>query len=434
MNVVWLSLGLFFLFMILGVPIAMSIGLAAGASLLAMDTSLVVMAQKMFISTNSFTLIAIPFFMLVGAIMDRSGITEMLVNFAKACIGWIRYGMVYVTILAGILMGGISGSATADTAALSGILIPTMERQGYPRNFTAPLQASAGTLGVIIPPSLCMIVLGSVTNLQVSKLFIAGIIPGCIVGLCIGIISFFICRSQGFGESDTMRFSLKLLGKSTKEAVWALLIPVIIVGGILAGVFTPTEASVIAVVYTLFVALMVTKTIRLKDIPAIFCDAARSTGTVMFVIGTSAVWSWILSYANIPGMLADAITSFTQSPFVVMMIITVIFLIGGMFIDGTPLIIMLVPLLYPVATAVGFDPLAFGIIICICNAMGAITPPVGAALFVACASGGVKLEKTFKYVYPILRIRLLLRYAPPHRNVPRRYPRPLLPRPRRRQL
>ena len=386
MNVVWLSLGLFFLFMILGVPIAISIGLAAGASLLAMDTSLVVMAQKMFISTNSFTLIAIPFFMLVGAIMDRSGITEMLVNFAKACIGWIRYGMVYVTILAGILMGGISGSATADTAALSGILIPTMERQGYPRNFTAPLQASAGTLGVIIPPSLCMIVLGSVTNLQVSKLFIAGIIPGCIVGLCIGIISFFICRSQGFGESDTMRFSLKLLGKSTKEAVWALLIPVIIVGGILAGVFTPTEASVIAVVYTLFVALMVTKTIRFKDIPAIFCDAARSTGTVMFVIGTSAVWSWILSYANIPGM----------------MIITVIFLIGGMFIDGTPLIIMLVPLLYPVATAVGFDPLAFGIIICICNAMGAITPPVGAALFVACASGGVKLEKTFKYVYPIV--------------------------------
>ena len=402
MNVVWLSLGLFFLFVILGVPIAMSIGIAAGASLLAMDTSLVVMAQKMFISTNSFTLIAIPFFMLVGAIMDRSGITEMLVNFAMACIGWIRYGMVYVTILAGILMGGISGSATADTAALSGILIPTMERQGYPRQFTAPLQASAGTLGVIIPPSLCMIVLGSVTNLQVSKLFIAGIIPGCIVGLCIGIISFFICRSQGFGESDTMRFSLKFLGKSTKEAIWALLIPVIIVGGILAGVFTPTEASVIAVVYTLFIALMVTKTIRLKDIPAIFCDAARSTGTVMFVIGTSAVWSWILSYANVPGMLASAITSFTQSPIVVMMIITVIFLIGGMFIDGTPLIIMLVPLLYPVATAVGFDPLAFGIIICICNAMGAITPPVGAALFVACASGAVKLEKTFKYVFPIV--------------------------------
>ena len=297
MNVVWLSLGLFFLFMILGVPIAMSIGLAAGASLLAMDTSLVVMAQKMFISTNSFTLIAIPFFMLVGAIMDRSGITEMLVNFAKACIGWIRYGMVYVTILAGILMGGISGSATADTAALSGILIPTMERQGYPRNFTAPLQASAGTLGVIIPPSLCMIVLGSVTNLQVSKLFIAGIIPGCIVGLCIGIISFFICRSQGFGESDTMRFSLKLLGKSTKEAGLGAAHPRHHRRpGILAGVFTPTEASVIAVVYTLFVALMVTKTIRLKDIPAIFCDAARSTGTVMFVIlGTSAVWSWILA-------------------------------------------------------------------------------------------------------------------------------------------
>ena len=402
MTVVWISLALFFFFLILGLPIAMSIGLAAGVSLLTIDTSLVVVAQKMFVATNSFTLIAIPFFMLVGAIMDRSGITEMLVNFAKAVIGWIKFGMVYVTILAGILMGGISGSATADTAALSGILIPAMERQGYPRYFTAPLQASAGTLGVIIPPSLCMIVLGSVTNLQVSKLFIAGIIPGVLVGVCIGIISYFICKKNGFGESDKAEFSLRQLWTATKKAVWALMIPVIIVGGILGGIFTPTEASVIAVIYTLAVALFVTKTIGFKDLPAIFCDAARSTGTVMFVVGTSAVWSWILSYANIPQLLAGAITSVTQSPVVVMMIITVIFLIGGMFIDGTPLIIMLVPLLYPVAMSVGFDPLAFGIIICICNAMGAITPPVGAALFVACASGEVKLDRTFRYVYPIV--------------------------------
>lgn len=402
MSVVWISLTLFFFLVLLGVPIAMSIGLACSAALLTIDMSLVVVAQKMFVSTNSFTLIAIPFFMLVGAIMDRSGITGMLVNFAKAVIGWLKYGMVYVTILAGILMGGISGSATADTAALSGMLIPAMEKQGYPRRFTAPLQAAAGTLGVIIPPSLCMIVLGSVTNLQVSKLFIAGIIPGCLVGVCIAIIGYFVCKKNGFGEADTTKFSLKTLGRATLDAVWALMIPVIIVGGILAGVFTPTEASVIAVVYTLVVGLFVTKTITIKDLPSIFCDAARSTGTVMFVIGCSAVWSWILSYANVPGMLADAIMSVTQSPFVVMMIITFIFLIGGMFIDGTPLIIMLVPLLYPVATSVGFDPLAFGIVICICNAMGAITPPVGAALFVACASGNVKLESTFRFVVPIV--------------------------------
>lgn len=407
MNVVWITIILFFVFVFLGIPIAMSIGLASAAALLTMGTSLVVVAQKMFISTNSFTLIAIPFFMLVGAIMDRSGITERLVNFAKAVIGWLRFGMVYVTILAGILMGGISGSATADTAALSGMLIPAMEKQGYPRKFTAPLQASAGTLGVIIPPSLCMIVLGSVTNLQVSKLFIAGIIPGCLVGGCIAVIGYFICRKEGFGDKDTSKFQLSELGRATKEAIWALMVPVIIVGGILLGVFTPTEASVIAVFYTLAVGLFVNKTITIRDLPAIFCDAARSTGTVMFVIGTSAVWSWILSYANIPGMLADAITSVTQNPVIVMLIITLIFLVGGMFIDGTPLIIMLVPLLYPVATAVGFDPLAFGIIICICNAMGAITPPVGAALFVACASGEVKLETTFKYVVPIVMAELI---------------------------
>jgi len=402
MTVVWISLALFFLFLILGIPIAMSIGLASAVSLLTIHTSLVVVAQKMFISTNSFTLIAIPFFMLVGAIMDRSGITESLVGFARALIGWIRYGMVYVTILAGILMGGISGSATADTAALSGILIPTMEKQGYPREFTAPLQAASGTLGVIIPPSLCMIVLGSVTNLQVSKLFIAGILPGCLVGLCLAVIGYFVCKKNKFGDADVTRFSLKALGKATVNAIWSLLIPVIIVGGILCGVFTPTEASVVAVVYTLFVGLVISKTISIKDLPSIFCDAARATGTVMFVIGTSAVWSWVLSYANVPQMLAASITSVTQNPVAIMMIITLIFLIGGMFIDGTPLIIMLVPLLYPVATSVGFDPLAFGIIICICNAMGAITPPVGAALFVACASGGVKLEKTFKYVVPIV--------------------------------
>ena len=407
MSVVWISLILFFIFMILGIPIAMSIGLASLVSLSMIDTSFVVMAQRMFISSNSFTLIAIPFFMLVGAIMDRAGITERLINFAKAVIGWLRYGMIYVTILTGILMGGISGSATADTAALSGILIPGMERQGYPRPFTAPLQAGARTLRVIIPPRLCMSVLGSVTNLQVSELFIAGIVPGCLVGICIAIIAYFICRKTGFGESDVTKFSIKNLGKATVDAGLALLIPVIIVGGILFGVFTPTEASVIAVIYTLGVSLLITKTITIKDLPDIFCDAARSTGTVMFVIGTSAVWSWVLSYANIPGMLAEAITSVTQNPIIIMLIITVIFLIGGMFIDGTPLIIMLVPLLYPIATSVGFDPLAFGIIICICNAMGAITPPVGAALFVACASGGVKLEKTFPYVWPIVAAELV---------------------------
>lgn len=402
MSIVWLTLVIFFALIFLGVPIAMSIGLASVAALLTIGTPLVVVAQKMFISINSFTLISIPFFMLVGAIMDRAGITQQLVNFAKAVIGWLRYGMVYVTILTGILMGGISGSATADTAALSGILIPAMEKQGYPRPFTAPLQASAGTLGVIIPPSLCMIVLGSVTNLQVSKLFIAGILPGCLVGVCIAIIGYFVCKKNGFGETDSTRFSFKNLLKATKDAIWALMIPIIIVGGILCGVFTPTEASVVAVVYTLLVALLISKTITVKDLPAIFADAARSTGTVVFVIGTSAVWSWILSYANVPGMLAGAITSVTTSPVLIMFIITVIFLVGGMFIDGTPLIIMLVPLLYPIATQAGFDPLAFGIIICICNAMGAITPPVGAALFVACASGDVKLQSTFKYVYPIV--------------------------------
>lgn len=402
MEVVLVTIILFFVLALLGVPIAISIGLACGVGLLTIDTSLFVVAQKMFVGTNSFTLIAIPFFMLVGAIMDRSGITARLVNFARSIIGWIKYGMVYVSILAGILMGGISGSATADTAALSSMLIPAMEKQGYPKPFTAPLQAAAGTLGVIIPPSLCMIVLGSVTNINVAKLFIAGIIPGCLVGACLCIIGYFVCKKNGFGEADKVKFSLKELGKATKEAIFAILIPVIIVGGILSGIFTPTEASVVAVVYTLIIGLFVYRTIKFKDLLDIFSDAAKSTGTVMFVIGTSAVWSWILSYANVPTLLAGALTALTQSPIIIMLIITFIFLVGGMFIDGTPLIIMLVPLLYPVATAVGVDPLAFGIVICICNAMGAISPPVGAALFVSCASGNVKLEATFKYVVPII--------------------------------
>ena len=358
-------------------------------------------ATKLAFSANNFTLLAIPFFLLAGKLMNTGSITTRIFRFCNTLIGWIPGGLGHANVLASIVFAGMSGSAVADAAGLGTIEIKAMEEEGFDTDFSAAITAASSTIGPIIPPSIPLIVFGvSAGGISIAKLLIGGVLPGLLVGICLSIMVYVFAVKRHY---PCRKFPQgKELWHDFKDAFFPLLTPIILIGGILSGVFTPTEASVIAVVYTLFVALMVTKTIRLKDIPAIFCDAARSTGTVMFVIGTSAVWSWILSYANIPGMLADAITSFTQSPFVVMMIITVIFLIGGMFIDGTPLIIMLVPLLYPVATAVGFDPLAFGIIICICNAMGAITPPVGAALFVACASGGVKLEKTFKYVYPIV--------------------------------
>ncbi|WP_113929177.1 TRAP transporter large permease [Bacillus sp. P14.5] len=393
----------FFLLLIVGVPVGISLGVAAIVTILWEGTvPLLVIPQKMFISMNSFTLLAIPFFMLTGVIMDKSGLTQRLVNFADSIIGWTKGGMSYVSVTSGMMMGGISGSAPADTAALSSVMTPSMVKMGYPARFAAALQAASGSIGIIIPPSIPMVVLGGIASISVGKLFLGGIIPGLLIGVLLMVVSGVICNRYGYGVGNAKSFSIKYFADSFKKAILPLFAPIIIVGGILTGVFTPTESSVIAVVYTLILGLVVYKSIKIRELPSIFMEAIVTSGNVLLIIAASSLFSWILVSHNFPQILSDLITSVSDSPFFIILVINLIFIIGGMFIEGLALLIMFVPILLPIALAAGMDPLVFGVMIVINIAIGTLTPPVGVCLFVACSASGVKLDHAMKSAIPFV--------------------------------
>ena len=397
---------LFLIFIVLaliGVPLGIAIGLSSVIMLLKEGgISLAVLAQRMYSGVNSFSLMAIPFFMLAGGIMERSGLTQRLVNFANAMIGWLRCGMCYVCIVAGIFMGGISGSAPADTAALGSVLIPSMEKLKYPKGFSAALMAGAGAIGIIIPPSIPMVVLASTCSISLNKMFMGGIIPGILVGIGLMIAARITCGRYRYGETDMTPFSMTLLWKTFKQALLALIAPIIIVGGIMTGIFTATESGVIVVVYTLFLGLFIYRSIRLRDIKDVCADAVKSTANVMLVVASSTIFSWILTRNNFQMFLGNAITSISNSAFFVLLIVNIVFLLGGMFLDGLPLIIMLCPVFFPICTSVGINPIVFGIMVIINIAIGGITPPVGSTLFVASSTANVTIEDTAKNAIPFI--------------------------------
>jgi len=356
----------------------------------------------MYVASSGFTLLAIPFFMLAGIIMDKSGITDRLVAFANSLVGWVKGGMSYVSIITGMLMGGISGSAPADTAALSSVLVPSMKRLGYPATFSAALQAAAGAIGIIIPPSIPMVVLGSITNISVGAMFLGGLVPGILIGLTYMVFAGFICYRYNYGDVGTDRFSLKALLSTFSEAMLPILAPLIIVGGILTGVFTPTESGVVAVAYTLFLGMFVYRKIRLQDLPGILVEGAVGAANVVFIIGTSAVFSWILTANGVPQTIANVLFSISQSKAFILFAINLIFFVGGMFLEGLALITMFVPMLLPIALQAGIDPIVFGVMVVINIALGTLTPPLGVCMFVASASAGLKFEEVVRQGIPFI--------------------------------
>ena len=389
--------------LIVGVPVAVSLGTASILTLIA-DSSipLQIVPQQMFSAVNSFSLLCVPFFLLAGTLMEEGGLTDKLVDFANALIGWLKCGLVYVSVLVGMLLGGVSGSSAADTAALSSVMIPAMERNGYKRNFSAALQASSGAIGVIIPPSIPMIIMGGITGASIDKLFIGGILPGILVGLLLMIAGRLSCAKQHMGETDLKPFSLKELWRSFKQAILPLLTPVIIMGGIIGGVFTATEASVVAAIYTFIIGFFVYKKISIKRLLAILVETGEKTAQVMFVVSAATAFSWLLSAYNIPKMAAEFLYSLSTSPAIIMFIMMFIFWLLAMFIDETPLIIMLLPVMLPIATGVGIHPIVFCIMIAINTGLGAIMPPVGTAVFVASASGKLPPSETIKQIFPFV--------------------------------
>jgi C4-dicarboxylate transporter DctM subunit len=363
---------------------------------------LLIVPQKLLVAVDNFPLIAIPSFMLVGAIMDRSGITWRLVNFANALLGWVRGGLSYASVLTGMLMGGISGSSVADTSALSGIMIPSMTKSGYPGHFAGALQAAAGCIGIIIPPSIPMIVLGSITNISVGKLFLGGVIPGILCGFFLIAASAVVCVRRGYGTVIAEGFSLRALVHSGRDAVLPIIAPTIIIGGIVFGIFTPTESSVVAVVYTLFLGMVVYRSIGIRDLPTILLDATISAANVMLIIGTSCLFSWFLTANNFMDYVSAVFLGVSKNPLIVMILINIILFIAGMFFEGTAIMIMFVPILLPIAVSVGIDPVAFGVTTVINIAIGTLTPPVGVCLFVASSVGRLEFEKVARSAVPFV--------------------------------
>lgn len=400
---VLLLFAVFFVFLFLGIPVAFSVGIAT-CSVLLLDggVPLSIVAQKMNVALGSFSLLAIPFFIFAGKIMERGGITQKLVDFAQALVGWMTGGLSYVSILTGMLLGGISGSGSADTAALGSIMVPAMEKSGYPKDFSSALQAASGSIGVIIPPSITMIVLGSITSVSVAKMFMGGVFPGIIVGVLMMLVAFLICRKRGFGDQGKTPFSLRRLGKATLRAIPALMAPIIIVVGILGGIFTATEASVVVCAYALILSLVFYRSIGIKDVYNLLVESVIGSATVLIIIALSSSFGWVLTYLNFSTSVANFTSSLSSDPYVLLIIINIFFLIGGMFLEGAALMIMLVPIMMPIALAAGVNELVFCILITMNIVIGQLTPPVGTCLYVITAISGSKIERISMEILPFI--------------------------------
>lgn len=390
-----------FVLLFLGIPIAFVLVLCGIALMMYMGNfDPQIISQNMVYGANSFPLMAIPFFMLAGEIMAYGSLSQRIVDFATLILGRIKGGLGYAAVLASILFAGLSGSAVADAAALGGILIPLMAREGYRRDTSTALVASSGIIAPIIPPSIPMIIFGVTTGVSITKLFMAGIVPGIILGLILMFVWSLMVRRGDFSKGKSVSFAEGL--KIVRGSLWALIMPVIIVGGIRFGIFTPTEAGAIAVMYALFVSMFIYKDIEIKDLKHIFIAAAKSTAVVMFVASAAIAVAWLLTIAQIPNQLADLFGSLTDHRLAFLLMINALLLLIGMVMDLTPAILIFAPVLLPVAKLAGIDPVYFGFLMVLNLTIGLITPPIGVVLYVGCGVGQITLVQLVKKIWPFL--------------------------------
>jgi C4-dicarboxylate transporter DctM subunit len=400
-----LLLGLLLLLAI-NTPIAIAIGAAAAAAIVAGgDFSLMMVAQRMFAGCDSFHLMAVPLFMVTGVLMEAGGISRRIVALAEALVGWLPGGLAAVSVVSAMFFAGISGSAAADTAAVGAILIPAMKRAGYDADFAAAVQASGGSIGVVIPPSIPMIIFGFLTGASISQLFAAGILPGLLMGASLIGVSALISWRRGYGA--TARFRLREAGRCFKRALLALGIPVIILGGILGGIFTATESAAVAVVYALAVGMLVYRRISLRDLIPIFTEASVTAAVVMFIIATASVFSWMAAIEEMPSRLAGALTAFTDHPVALLLLLNAVLLAVGTLVETTAALILLVPMITAMLPAMGIDIVQLGVIVVINLAIGMLTPPMGICLIVSGSIAGGGLMGASRRILPFLAILLV---------------------------
>ncbi|WP_090131363.1 TRAP transporter large permease subunit [Limnohabitans sp. Rim11] len=396
--------------MALGVPIAFSLllcGVALMVHLNMFDAQ--ILAQNLIEGSNSFPLLAVPFFMLAGEIMNAGGLSRRIVNFAMACVGHIKGGLGYVTIMAAVIMAALSGSAVADAAALASLLLPMMVAAGHDRARSAGLIASAGIIAPVIPPSIGFVIFGVAGNVSISKLFMAGIVPGIMLGAALWVTWWWLARSEQV--SVPPRKSMGEIGQAMREATWALVLPLIVVFGLKFGVFTPTEAAVVAAVYALAISTFVYKELNLKSLLPLFVTAAKTSAIVMFLVAAAMVSAWLITVANLPAQLIALLQPLLDSPRLLMLTIMIITMIVGTALDMTPTILLLTPVLMPVVKAAGIDPVYFGVLFIINNAIGLITPPVGTVLNAVAGVGKISMDEVTKGVMPFMVAQFIIMFA-----------------------
>lgn len=385
----------------LGVPIAVALGLATALTAVVGDTfGLEVVPQQIFNSMNSFPLMAIPFFILAGFLMQAGGISEKLIQLASAIVGHITGGLAMVVVVTSMFFAAISGSGAATTAAIGAIMIPAMVARGYSDRFASANQAVSGALGIIIPPSIPMILYAIAAKTSVGDMFIAGVIPGLFVTATLLVAAYVVSRKRGYKGVERTDF-MGLL-RSFRGAILALLMPIIVLGGIYGGVFTPTEAAVVAVVYSLIVGVLIYRKIRLRDLAHILTKSATTTAIVMIVIGTAGLFGFLINNLGIPTEISGMFAAANMSAAVFIIVVNILLLVTGMFIEAAAAILILVPILLPVAVSLGIDPVHFGVIMVVNLAIGLITPPVGINLFVAAQISGLKIAAISRAIVPFV--------------------------------
>lgn len=405
----------FAILMVIGVPIAFAMGSASLLFMQANDISLAVAAQKFFSNTQSFSFLAVPFFILAGNLMVESGIAKKLINFASVLVRQLPGGLGCVSVVTSMIMAGISGSSVADASSVGAILIPEMNDQGYPKSFSAAINATSSVVGIIIPPSSTMIVISYITGLSVAKMFLAGAIPGILIGFSYLAVTVWMALKNNYPREE--RASKSEVIAASVDAAWAMLFPVFMLGSIILGIATPTESASICVVYSLLLGLFVYRSLNMKKILRALKDSAIGTTVVMMVVCTATIMQWILVSNNIPTMIADFLLGLNL-PYALMLLVMILILFcAGMVMDNVPNLYIFLPIFMPIAIGMGMDPIHMSIVVLCSLAMGLFTPPVGTTLFISCNIAGISIEECVKDLIPFFIVGgiviLLVAYCPP---------------------
>ena len=398
---------LMFVLFLVGIPICFSLGLVSVFGIMQGGYPLTVVVQRMFTGADSTALIAIPLFILAGGLMVQGGISKRIVDFADALIGHLPSGLAMVSILACMFFAAITGSAIAATAAIGGIMIPSMEKKGYENNFSAPLLACGGSIGPIIPPSIPLLLYGTMASVSVGKLFIGGFVPGIIMGAGLMIYSYVVGKKRHYVGREK-RATTREIFKTGKDALLALIMPIIIIGGILSGIFTATESGAIACAYALILGLFVYKELKLKDLYTLFIDCAKSTGQVLIVVACASLFTWVITVAQVPQTVSAFLSATISNKYVMLLVINVVLLIAGTFIDTTSALVIFTPLFLPLVQAMGIDLIHFGLVMAVNLTIGMCTPPLGVCLFVSGSIAKVSLKEQMRDLLPMLGVLLVV--------------------------